>query len=105
MKLDTDWRKNIAKESMREIRKHLISDLGDVRFEEIIAALLRALLKKKESVNHLRFFLTDICRSATAEGYLSNNVSERLKEPSKVVKPAVPKRQSHWSNMLRFGRC
>jgi hypothetical protein len=42
-------------------------------------------------VNHLRFFLTDICRSASAEGYLSNNVSEGLKAPSKVVKPAVPK--------------
>jgi site-specific recombinase XerC len=98
MKLDTDWRQNTAKESMREIRKHLISELGDVRFEEITAALLRALLKKKaeqglgkESVNHLRFFLTDICRSATAEGYLSNNVSEGLKAPSKVVKPTVPK--------------
>jgi hypothetical protein len=27
MKLDTDWRQNTAKESMREIRKHLISEL------------------------------------------------------------------------------
>jgi integrase len=83
---------------MREIRKHLISDLGEVPFQEITAALLRALLKKKaeqglgkETVNHIRFYLTDICRSATAEGYLANNVSEGLKAPSKVVKPPVPK--------------
>jgi integrase len=98
MKLDSDWRENTAKESMREIRKHLISDLGEVPFQEITAALLRALLKKKaeqglgkETVNHIRFYLTDICRSATAEGYLANNVSEGLKAPSKVVKPPAPK--------------
>jgi site-specific recombinase XerD len=96
--LDTDWRENTAKESMREIRKHLISDLGEVPFQEITAALLRALLKKKaeqglgkESVNHLRFFLTDICRSASAEGYLTNNVSDGLKAPKKLLKPPVVK--------------
>ena len=98
MKLDTDWRTNTAKESMREIRKHLISELGDVQFQEITAALLRALLKKKaeqglgkETLNHIRFYLTDICRSATAEGYLTNNVSDGLRAPKKLTKPSVPK--------------
>lgn len=93
MKVDTDWRENTAKECMREIRKHLISELGEFQLQEITAALLRALLKKKaeqglgkETLNHIRFYLTDICRSATAEGYLTNNVSEGLKAPKKLIK-------------------
>ncbi len=61
MKLDTgEWRENTAKESMREIRKHIVAELGEVRFEELTAALLRALLKKKaeqglgrQMLNHL----------------------------------------------------
>jgi site-specific recombinase XerD len=101
MKVDTgEWRENTAKESMREIRKHLTAELGEVRLEEFTAALLRALLKKKaeqglgrQTLNHLRFYLTDICKSATAEGYLTNNVSEGLKPPApKLLKPSEPKR-------------
>ena len=100
IKLDTgEWRENTAKESMREIRKHIVAELGEVRFEELTAALLRALLKKKaeqalgrQTLNHLRFYLTDICKSAIAEGYLTNNVSEGLKPPAKVLKPSAPKR-------------
>jgi integrase len=100
IKLDTgEWRENTAKESMREIRKHIVAELGEVRFEELTAALLRALLKKKaeqglgrQTLNHLRFYLTDICKSAIAEGYLTNNVSEGLKPPANVLKPSAPKR-------------
>jgi integrase len=58
-----------------------------------------ALLKKKaehglgrQTLNHLRFYLTDICKSAIAEGYLTNNVSEGLKPPAKVLKSSAPKR-------------
>jgi site-specific recombinase XerD len=98
MKVDTDWRENTAKESMREIRKHLISELGELQFQEITAGLLRALLKKKaeqglgrQTLDHIRFFLTDICRSATAEGYLTNNISEGLKAPKKLIKASGPK--------------
>jgi hypothetical protein len=48
IKLDTgEWRENTAKKSMREIRKHIVAELGEVRFEELTTALLRALLKKK----------------------------------------------------------
>lgn len=99
MKVDTDWRENTAKECMREIRKHLISELGESQLQEITAALLRALLKKKaeqglgkETLNHIRFYLTDICRSATAEGYLTNNVSEGLKAPKKLIKGSGAKK-------------
>ena len=99
MKLDTgEWRENTAKESMREIRKHIVAELAEVRFEELTAGLLRALLKKKaeqslgrQTLNHLRFYLTDICKSAIAEGYLTNNVSEGLKPPAKVSKASAPK--------------
>ena len=99
IKLDTgEWRENTAKESMREIRKHIVAELGGVRFEELTAALLRALLKKKaeqglgrQTLNHLRFYLTDICKSAIAEGYLTNNVGEGLKPPAKVLKASAPK--------------
>lgn len=98
MKIDTDWRENTAKESMRETRKHLISELGGLQFQEITAALLRGLLKKKaeqglgrQTLDHIRFYLTDICRSATAEGYLANNVSEGLKAPKKLIKTSAPK--------------
>ncbi len=98
MKMDTDWRENTAKERMREIRKHLVSELGEFKFQEITAALLRALLKKKaeqglgrQTLDHIRFYLSDMCRSATAEGYLINNVSEGLKAPKKLIKPSGPK--------------
>src|SRR3954469_10795703 len=40
-----EWRENTEKESTREIRLHIITDLGDVQFEELTPALLRALLK------------------------------------------------------------
>jgi integrase len=98
MKKDTDWRENTGKESMREIQKHVIGELGHLQCQEITAALLRALLKKKaeqglgkETVNHIRFYMTDICRTATAEGYLTYNVSEGLKSPKKLLKPSEPK--------------
>jgi hypothetical protein len=42
-----EWRENTEKESSREIRLHLVPELGDVQFEELTPALLRALLKKK----------------------------------------------------------
>ncbi len=37
-----EWRENTDKESTREIRLHLIPDLGDIQFEELTPALLRA---------------------------------------------------------------
>jgi hypothetical protein len=85
-------------ESIRGIRKHFIPYLGEFKFADITAALLRAFLKAKAeqglgkgTVNHLRFYLTDICRSATAEGYLMNDVSEGQKAPKKLVKRSAPK--------------
>jgi integrase-like protein len=102
MKVDTDWRENTAKESRREIRKHLISELGELQFQEITAALLRALLNKKaeqalgkQILDHIRFYLTDICRSATAEGYLTNNVSGGLKAPKKLIKTSTFEGSGH----------
>lgn len=71
---------------------------GRVQVCRYSAALLRAFLKAKAeqglgkgTVNHLRFYLTDICRSATAEGYLMNDVSEGLRAPKKLLKPGAPK--------------
>ena len=88
-----EWRENTEKESSREIRLHLVPELGDVQFEELTPALLRAVLKKKaeqglrrQTLNHLKGYLTDICRSAVAEGYLQNNISEGLKAPVKLAK-------------------
>ena len=93
-----EWRENTEKESSREIRAHLVPDLGDVQFEELTPALLRAILKKKaeqglrrQTLNHLKGYLTDICKSAVAEGYLPNNISEGLKAPVKLAKPADAK--------------
>src|SRR3954453_12976277 len=84
--------------STREIRSHLMPDLGEIKFEELTPALLRALLKKKaeqgmgrQVLNHLRGYLTDICRSAVAEGYIAINVAEGLKAPVKLAKPSRPK--------------
>jgi transposase len=63
----------------REIRKHLLADLGDISFEELSPTLLRALLEKKaeqgsgkQVLKHLRSYLTDICKTAVAEGYPSD---------------------------------
>jgi hypothetical protein len=93
-----EWRENTEKESSREIRAHLVPELGDVQFEELTPALLRAVLKKKaeqglrrQTLNHLKGYLTDICKTAVAEGYLQNNISERLKAPVKLAKPADAK--------------
>jgi integrase len=99
MKSDVgEWRENTAKESTREIRSHLMPDLGEIKFEELTPALLRAILKKKaelgmgrQVLNHLRGYLTDICRSAVAEGYLAVNVAEGLKAPVKLAKSSRPK--------------
>ena len=44
-----EWRENTAKESTREIRSHLLPDLGEIKFEELTPALLRAILKRKQS--------------------------------------------------------
>jgi integrase len=89
-----EWRQNTEKESSREIRGHLLPELGEVPFEELSPALLRALLKQKaeqglrrQTLNHLRGYLTDICKCAVAEGYLKTNVSEGLKAPVKLVQP------------------
>ncbi len=56
------------------------------------------MLKKKaeqglgrQTLNHLRGYLTDICKCAVAEGYLQTNVSEGLKAPVKLAKPSDPK--------------
>lgn len=93
-----EWRENTAKESTREIRSHLLPELGEMKFEELPPAVLRAILKKKaqqglgrQVLNHLRGYLTDICRSAVAEGYLGNNVAEGLKAPVKLAKSSGPK--------------
>jgi site-specific recombinase XerC len=94
MKTETGaWRENTGKETKREIRMHLLQDLGDIRFEELTPALLRTVLKKKaeqglgrQVLNHLRGYLTDICRAALAEGYLAINIAEGLKAPVKLVK-------------------
>lgn len=93
-----DWRQNTAKESSREICRHLLPELGDVPFQEMTPALLRAVLKKKaeqglrrQTLNHLRGYLTDICKCAVAEGYLQTNISEGLKTPLKLVQVASPK--------------
>ena len=90
-----EWRENTEKESSREIRLHLIPDLGEVQFEELTPALLRALLKKKaeqglrrQTLNHLKGYLTDICKCAVSEGYLQNNISEGLKAPVKLASPS-----------------
>ena len=93
-----EWREDTAKESTREIRLHLMPDLGEIKFEEMTPALLRGILKRKaeqglgrQVLNHLRGYLTDICRSAVAEGYLANNVAEGLKAPVKLAKSSGPK--------------
>jgi integrase len=86
------WRENTAKESTREIRLHLLPDLGEVPFEEMTPSLLRTVLKKKaeqglgkQVLNHLRGYLADICKSALAESYLTTNIAEGLKAPVKLV--------------------
>lgn len=78
IKLDTEeWRENTAKESMREIRKHIVADLGEVRFDELSAALLRALLKKKAEQGLGRQTLT-ICGSTSR--HLQVRDSRRLSD-------------------------
>jgi hypothetical protein len=92
-----EWRENTEKESSREIRAHLVAELGDVQFDELTPALLRAVLKKKaeqglrrRTLDHLKGYLTDICKTAAAEGYLQN-IGEGLKAPVKSAKPADAK--------------
>lgn len=93
-----EWRENTAKESTREIRRHLVSELGEVSFEELSPALLRAVLRKKadqglrrQVLNHLKGYLADICQCAVAEGCLEANISEGLKAPVKLARPADSK--------------
>jgi site-specific recombinase XerC len=93
-----EWRQNTERESSREIRLHLVPELGDVQFEELTSALLRAVLKKKaeqglrrQTLNHLKCYLTDICKCAVAEGYLQHSISEGLKAPFKLARPAEVK--------------
>ena len=93
-----EWRENTAKESTREIRRHLVSELGEVTFEELSPALLRAVLRKKadqgfrrQALNHLKGYLSDICQCAVAEGYLEANISEGLKAPLKLARPVDSK--------------
>lgn len=93
-----DWREATAKETTREIRRHLLPELGRVTFEEMEPAVLRGLLRAKaeqglghQVLNHLRGYLSDICRIAVAEGYLRTNVSEGLKVPVKLVASKKPK--------------
>ncbi|MGD0904055.1 MAG: tyrosine-type recombinase/integrase [Terracidiphilus sp.] len=93
-----EWRENTEKESSREIRLHLIPELGEVQFCELTPALLRALLKKKaeqglrrETLNHLKGYLTEISKRAVAEGYLQNNISEGLKAPVKLARQSAAK--------------
>jgi hypothetical protein len=88
-----EWRANTEKESCREIRLHLVTELGDVQFGELTPALVRFVLKKKaeqglrrQTLNHLKGYLTDICKCAVAEGYLQNNISEGLRAPVKLAK-------------------
>jgi integrase len=94
-----DWRSATAKETMREIRQHLLLELGPLTFDEVTPSLLRNLLRTKaeggsgeQVLSHLRAYITDICKCAVAEGYLRTNVSEGLKVPTKLVKPKAPKR-------------
>jgi integrase len=93
-----EWRENTGKESTREIRLHLLSELGEFRFEELSPALLRNVLRKKaeqglrrQVLNHLKGYLTDICQCAVAEGYLGTNISEGLKAPLKLTRPGDAK--------------
>ena len=87
-----EWRENTDKESSREIRLFLVTELGDVQFVELTPALVRLVLKKKaeeglrrQTLNHLKGYLTDICKCAVAEGYLQNNISEGLRAPVKLA--------------------
>jgi integrase len=93
-----EGRENTAKESTREIRLHLVSELGELSFDELSPALLRAVLKKKaeqglrrQVLNHLKGYLVDISKCAAAEGYLETNISEGLKAPVKLARPADSK--------------
>ena len=45
----------------------------------------------RETLNHLKCYLTDICKTAVAEGYLHHNVSEGLKAPIALVKQSPSK--------------
>ena len=46
---------------------------------------------KRPVLNHLCGYLTDICRSAVAEGYLTINVTEGLKSPVNWPSRRAPK--------------
>lgn len=65
-----DWREITGKQSRREIRWHLIPELGNLRCGHLPVAHLRSLLKKnaeglgKQSVNHLRLHLKDFIQRA-----------------------------------------
>jgi hypothetical protein len=105
-----EWRQNTEKESSREIRGHLLPELGEVPFAELSPALLRALLKgkaeqglRRQTLNHLRGYLTDICKCAVAEGYLKTNVSEGLKAPVSWFSPRMPSWLSDWSSTRTRG--
>lgn len=93
-----EWRENTARESTREIRRHLLPEFAGISFQDLTPAFLRSILKKKaeqgmgrQVLNHLRGYMMDICRSAVAEGYLATNVAEGLKAPAKLLKRSRPK--------------
>ncbi len=98
MKKDTDWREDTAKESMREIRKHAIRELGPSAMPGDRRSLASRASQEESGAGSWEgngeshpVLLTDICRSATAEGYLASNVSEGLKSPKKLLKSSEPK--------------
>lgn len=93
-----EWRENTAKECMREIRLHLLPEIGSIKFEDMEPATLRGVLRTKaeqglgrQVLNHLRSYLGDICRTAVAEGYLQTNIAEGLKVPVTLVLRSAPK--------------
>ena len=43
----------------------------------------------RQTLNHLKGYLTDICKCAVAEGYLQHSISEGLKAPVKLARPGL----------------
>ena len=47
-----EWRENTAKESTREIRSHLMPDLGEIKFEELTPGTAASDLEKESRAGH-----------------------------------------------------
>ena len=99
------WRENTAKDSESEIRRHVLTDLGDVTFDELAASDLRATLRRnaveglgRNALGHLNGYLKGICEMAVAEGYLDHNPSEGLKPP----KPQRPPRRKETVSLVEY---